>query len=74
MSTTTFRLGRIIATRTALSALANTGELPGAFITRHANGERGELPRERNRRSNPLELPWLLGRREPTRTSAGNPI
>ena len=37
------RLGNIVATRAALTALGNTGESPNHFLRRHHTGDWGEL-------------------------------
>ena len=38
-----FALGQIVATRGALSALAETGESPNHFLRRHLRGDWGDL-------------------------------
>lgn len=41
-----FPLGRVVATPGALEALAEAGQLPLLFVSRHARGDWGELPPE----------------------------
>ena len=41
MRTTTFSLGRLVATPGALAALAESGERPGCFLARHVGGDWG---------------------------------
>ena len=38
-----FRLGQIVATRAALTALGKTGESPNHFLRRHQRGDWGDL-------------------------------
>lgn len=38
-----FALGRVIATRMALDALADAGETPTHLLTRHSHGDWGDL-------------------------------
>jgi len=38
-----FKLGRIVATRGALSALNDAGQQPAEFLHRHVSGDWGEL-------------------------------
>lgn len=40
-----FPLGRIIATKKALAALNDSGEIPSSFIDRHVSGDRKETRR-----------------------------
>lgn len=41
-----FRLGQVVATPGALEALAEAGQTPNEFITRHVTGEWGDLVAE----------------------------
>ena len=43
---TKFELGQLVATPGALAALEESGESPGAFLTRHAAGDWGDLSEE----------------------------
>lgn len=44
-----FQLGKIVATPGALEALADTGQSPSEFLSRHVSGDWGELCRKDKR-------------------------
>ena len=50
-----FELGQLVATPGALAALAESGESPGGFLTRHAAGDWGDLSEE-DRKENEFSL------------------
>lgn len=50
-----FNLGRLVATPGALAALEATGEAPAAFISRHVNGDWGDLSDD-DRKENELSV------------------
>jgi hypothetical protein len=55
MSSPRFPLGQLVATPGALQALAEAGENPTPFITRHVSGDWGELD-DHDRQENELSV------------------
>ena len=55
MAKARFELGQLVATPGALAALAESGEEPGTFLTRHASGDWGGLSEE-DRKENEFSL------------------
>jgi hypothetical protein len=47
-----FTLGQVVATPSALAALASSGQTPEALLTRHAQGDWGDLDEEDWRENN----------------------
>jgi hypothetical protein len=41
-----FALGQVVATPGALAAIEKSGQQPGDFLTRHVNGDWGDVPPE----------------------------
>jgi hypothetical protein len=50
-----FPLGQIVATPGALQALERAGQSPAEFLTRHVNGDWGEVP-EADKKENDLSV------------------
>ena len=68
-----FDLGQLVATPGALAALEKTGQNPMEFLSRHATGDWGDLPRE-DKDENQLSLEKGFRLLSSYRTSAGDKI
>ena len=66
-----FELGQIVATPGALAALKKAGQQPEEFLTRHANGEWGDVD-EQDRRENDYSLERGFRLLSAYRTNAGD--
>lgn len=55
LNSSPFALGQVVATPGALAALASAGQTPEALLTRHAQGDWGDLGEE-DRRENDRSL------------------
>jgi hypothetical protein len=66
-----FPLGRVGATPGALRALERAGQLPAAFLDRHANGDWGDVP-EADKQENEFSVERSLRILSSYTTSAGD--
>jgi len=66
-----FTLGHVVATPGALAAIEKSGQQPGDFLARHANGDWGEVPPE-DVKENELSLQHGFRLLSAYRTSAGD--
>jgi hypothetical protein len=68
-----FALGRVVATTGALAAIEKAGQQPGDFLSRHANGDWGEVPPE-DIKENEFSLRHCLRLLSAYRTSKGDKL
>lgn len=68
-----FRLGNLVATPTALTAIKESGQTPAHFVVRHARGDWGDLS-ETDKTENNLSIDRNLRIRSAYSTAKGNQI
>jgi hypothetical protein len=68
-----FTLGHVVATAGALAVIEKSGQQPGAFLDRHANGDWGDVPPE-DIKENDFSLKHGLRLLSAYRTTAGDKL